>query len=142
MKTINETKAPAFNEIVFKDRNKDYGAYDLRKKYRRNVAIGLLIGITIFSAAVIIPYLNAKAVKEKQRRAERQVEIKMENLDQSAEAYVPPPPPPPPAEAIQQTRYIPPVVVDSVKPEEVVQLMTADQAQLEVKNEDVNIGIV
>jgi len=142
MKTINETKAPAFNEIVFKDRNKDYGAYDLRKKYRCNVAIGLLIGITIFSAAVIIPYLNAKAVKEKQRRAERQVEIKMENLDQSAEAYVPPPPPPPPAEAIQQTRYIPPVVVDSVKPEEVVQLMTADQAQLEVKNEDVNIGIV
>ena len=62
----------------------------------------------------------------------------MENLDQPAETVAPPPPPPPPPQdAVQQARYVPPVVVDSVKPEEVVQLMTADQAQVEVQNEEV-----
>ncbi|HNR42089.1 MAG TPA: energy transducer TonB, partial [Bacteroidales bacterium] len=49
----------------------------------------------------------------------------------------PPPPPPPPQEAVQQSRYVPPVVVDSVKPEEAAQLMTADQAQVEVRDEEV-----
>ena len=28
--------APAFDDIVFEDRNKEYGAYKLRKKYNRN----------------------------------------------------------------------------------------------------------
>ena len=76
-------------------------------------------------------------------RAERQVEILMENLDQPAETVAPPPPPPPPPqEAVQQARYVPPVVVDSVKPEEMVQLMTADEAIVEVQDVDVNVEIV
>ena len=45
----------------------------------------------------------------------------------------PPPPPPPPADVVQQQKYVPPVVVDSIKPEDVTQLMTADEAQVEVK---------
>jgi len=130
-------KAPAFDDIVFEDRNKEYGAYKLRKKYNRTVIIASLIGILILGTAVITPYLNAKALEKKQKRAERQVEIKMENLDTPAEQVAPPPPPPPPADVIQQAKYVPPVVVDSIKPEDVSQLMTADQAQVEVKNEEV-----
>ena len=134
----NIERIPAFDDIVFEDRNKEYGAYKLRKKYNRNVLIAMLIGIIILSTAVITPYLNAKALESKAKRAERQVEIKMENLDQPAEQIAPPPPPPPPPQDVaQQARYVPPVVVDSVKPEEVVQLMTADQAQVEVKDEEV-----
>jgi protein TonB len=133
-----DNKAPAFDDIVFEIRNKEYGAYKLRKKYNRNVVIGLFIATIILATAIITPYLNAKAAENKARRAERQVEIKMENLDQPNETVAPPPPPPPPpAETIQQARYVPPVVVDSVKPEEAVQLMTADEAQAEVKNEEV-----
>lgn len=131
-------KAPAFDDIVFENRNKEYGAYKLRKKYSRNVLISMLIGTIILSTAIITPYLNAKAAESRAKKAERQVEIKLENLDQPAEQVVPPPPPPPPPQdVVQQARYVPPVVVDSVKPEETVQLMTADQAQVEVKNEDV-----
>ena len=131
-------RVPAFDEIVFEERNKEYGAYKLRKKYSRTVLIALVIGIIILCTAVITPYLNAKALENKQKRAERQVEIKMENLDQPNETVAPPPPPPPPpADVVQQAKYVPPVVVDSIKPEEVTQLMTADQAQLEVKNEEV-----
>ena len=131
-------KAPAFDDIVFENRNKEYGAYSLRKKYNRNVVIALIIGILILGTAVIAPYLNAKAAENKAKKAERQVEIKMENLDRPAEQVAPPPPPPPPPpDAVQQARYVPPVVVDSVKPEEVSQLMSADQAQVEVQNAEV-----
>jgi protein TonB len=131
-------KIPSFDDIVFENRNREYGAYSLRKKYDRNVIIALIIGIIILGTAVIAPYLNAKAAENKTKKAERQVEIKMENLDQPAEQVVPPPPPPPPPpDVVQQARYIPPVVVDSVKPEEVSQLMSADQAQVEVQNTEV-----
>lgn len=131
-------KAPAFDDIVFENRNREYGAYKLRKKYSRNVVIALVLGIIIMGTAIITPYLNAKAAEKKEQRTERQVEIKMENLDQPTEAVAPPPPPPPPPQdVVQQARYVPPVVVDSVKPEEAVQLMTADQAQIEVQDAEV-----
>lgn len=134
----NVNQAPAFDDIVFEARNKEYGAYQLRKRYKRNVLISLLIGVIIMATAVITPYLNAKALENTKKRTEREVVVKMENLDQPAEQVAPPPPPPPPpAETIQQAKYVPPVVVDSIKPEEQAQLMTADQASVEVKNEDV-----
>lgn len=132
-------RAPAFDDIVFELRNKEYGAYKLRKKYSRNMLIALLISVVIICTAVIGPYLNAKAAERtKTVRQETQVEIQMENLDQPADQVAPPPPPPPPpTEAVTQARYVPPVVVDSLKPEEVVQLMTADQAIATVVDEDV-----
>jgi protein TonB len=130
--------APAFDDIVFEDRNKEYGAYKLRKKYSSTVMIALLIGIIILSTAIITPYINAKALENQKQRAERQVEIKLENLDQPNETVAPPPPPPPPpADVVQQQRYVPPVVVDSIRPEEMTQLMTADQAQTEVTDKEV-----
>ena len=58
-------KAPAFDDIVFEHRNKEYGAYTLRKKYNRNVIIALLIGVLIMGTAIITPYLNAKAAESK-----------------------------------------------------------------------------
>jgi protein TonB len=130
--------APAFDDIVFVDRNKEYGAYKLRKKYSSTVMVALLIGIIILSTAIITPYINAKALENQKQRAERQVEIKLENLDQPNETVAPPPPPPPPpADVVQQQRYVPPVVVDTIKPEEMTQLMTADQAQTEVTDKEV-----
>jgi len=131
-------RAPVFDDIVFEHRNKEYGAYRLRKKYNRNVIIALFISVVIMAAAIIIPYLNAKALESRQKRAERQVNIQMENLDQPNETVAPPPPPPPPPQDVaQQARYVPPVVVDSIKPEETQQLMTADEAQVEIRDDEV-----
>lgn len=130
-------KAPAFDDIVFEDRNREYGAYKLRKKYNRTMIVSLFIGTIIIATAIITPYLNAKALENKQKREERKVEIKMENLDTPNDQVAPPPPPPPPADVVQAQKYVPPEVVDSIKPEEMVQLMTADQAQVEVMNEEV-----
>ncbi len=127
-------RAPGFDEIVFENRNKEYGAYKMRKKYSRTLIISMIIGIIIIATAVITPYLNAKAMEDqRQAREEVQVEIKMENLDQPSETVAPPPPPPPPpSDVVQQNRYVPPVVVDTIKPEEMTQLMTVDEAQIEV----------
>lgn len=135
-------RIPDFDDIVFEVRNKEYGAYRLRRKYRKNVLIALLIGIVTMSTAVITPYVSTKATSDRQKRTERLVVMQMDNLDQPVEQVAPPPTPPPPADAVQQARYVPPVVVDSVKPEEVARLMTADEAQVEVQDQDVNIEVV
>jgi protein TonB len=134
---IEKVNAPAFDDIVFEDRNKEYGAYRLRKRYNRTVLVAMLVGIIILSTAIITPYINAKAVGNRKAKAELQVEIKLENLEAPENVAPPPPPPPPPADVVQQQKYVPPVVVDSIKPEDNVQLMTADEAQVEIKNEEV-----
>jgi protein TonB len=136
--------APAFNDIVFENRNKEYGAYAIRKKYSRTLLLAMLIGIILISTAVITPYLNAKAMENKEAREERKVEITMENLDQPSESMAAPapPPPPPPAETAVQNKYVPPEVVDSVKPEEMGTLMTADEAVVEIRNEEVTEEII
>ena len=125
-----------FDDIVFEVRNKEYGAFVLRKKYSRNVIISLLSGIVIMATAIITPYFNAKAMENRQEHVERHVEIVIQNLDQPNEMVVPPPPPPPPI-IIQQVKYVPPIVVDSVKLEDTVRLMTVDEVQTKVKNKDV-----
>jgi protein TonB len=130
-------RIPNFDEIVFEIRNKEYGAYVLRKKYKNTLMLALGISILIIATLIITPYLNAKATGYKDRRSERQVEIKLENLDAPTEKVAPPPALPPPVDIVQQQRYVPPQVVDSIRPEDVKQLMTADQAQTEVTNKDV-----
>jgi periplasmic protein TonB len=128
---------PCFDDIVFEGRNRKYGAYILRRKYRTTVLISMFTAIILLGTLVITPYLNAKAMKDKLTHEERHVEISMENLDQPNEKIVVPPPPAPPADVIEQQKYIPPVVVDTIKPEDNVQLMTADEAQDEVRNTEV-----
>jgi protein TonB len=44
MKRKNE-KVPGFDEIIFENRNKEYGAYDLRKHYDSTTSISILGGI-------------------------------------------------------------------------------------------------
>ena len=82
---------------------------------------------------------TARALENRHEHVERHVEITIENLDQPNEMVAPPlpAPPPPVADVIKQVKYVPPIVVDSVKHEDTVQLMTADEVQTKVKNEGV-----
>lgn len=43
-----------FDEIIFKDRNKEYGSYILRKKYNRSLLLSLFFSLIFFGAAVLI----------------------------------------------------------------------------------------
>ncbi|MBP5589401.1 MAG: hypothetical protein J6X26_02585, partial [Bacteroidales bacterium] len=47
---------PCLDDIVFEFRNKEYGAYQLRKKYVRRGCIGLLVAISIISISLLVPY--------------------------------------------------------------------------------------
>lgn len=135
--TQESRRVPNFDDIVFENRNRNYGAYLIRKKNKRDVITSILIGSIVMVTAIIIPYINARSQENSQSYDKRQVEMTMETLNQPNEVVIPAPPPPPPAEVIQQTKYIPPVVVDSVKPEEAEQLMTADDANIKIQNEEV-----
>jgi periplasmic protein TonB len=52
MKRKNE-KVPGFDEIIFENRNKEYGAYDLRKRYNSTECFSILGGIALFAALLI-----------------------------------------------------------------------------------------
>lgn len=130
-------RIPNFDDIVFAIRNKEYGGYLLRKKYNRNVIISLLIGIMIMVVAIIPLYLNAKSLETQKKLSGRTIEIKMENLEQPVEKVLPPPPAPhAQTNIIKQQRYVPPQIVDSIKPEE-VKLITTEQAQTGVIDKEV-----
>ena len=124
----NKQFVPSFDDIVFEKRNKEYGAYQLRKRYNRVVLISTLIGCVALGLAVIIPYINASRAASHKQRDANEVIAEMAN-DIQNEAAPPPPPPPPPPAAEQQTvvKYVAPVVVDSIKVEEQTQLMISDE---------------
>jgi|WetSurMetagenome_2_1015567.scaffolds.fasta_scaffold02136_13 periplasmic protein TonB len=49
----NDNKVPEFDEIIFENRNKTYGAYDLRKRYKSATSLSLLGAVTISIVSVI-----------------------------------------------------------------------------------------
>jgi periplasmic protein TonB len=131
---------PTFDDLVFEFRNKEYGAYQLRKKYSRTLAIATLIGIIFMTTAIIVPYIKAARTANFKKRDAKEVIAEMANDIQNQEAPPPPPPPPPPAEQQTVVKYVAPVVVDSIKPEEQNQLaITDEQVETTVNKEAVEI---
>lgn len=119
---------PSFDEVVFEKRNKVYGAFDLRRKYHKTVLFSTIVGVIVIAAAVIIPYTKAtREANIKMRDANEVIAEMANNLQQEEAAPPPPPPPPPPTEQQVVVKYVAPVVVDSVKPEDESRFMTADE---------------
>ena len=50
----------SLNDIVFENRNKQYGAYDLRKGYGETVQRSVILGVTAFLLMVMLPNLYAR----------------------------------------------------------------------------------
>ena len=50
-------KTESFDDIVFKDRNKSYGAYDLRKRYSKRGSIALAVSLFILFVSVGVPLI-------------------------------------------------------------------------------------
>ncbi|MGD0583454.1 MAG: energy transducer TonB [Bacteroidales bacterium] len=59
MKRKNE-KVPGFDEIIFENRNKEYGAYDLRKKYLPATFCSLIGSVALFSGVIIAVSLSTE----------------------------------------------------------------------------------
>ena len=114
----NRNNVPDFDDLLFASRNKDYGAYQLRKKYNAVLIGGIIIASVIGSAAVILPFILNSSSEHIISGGSRYVLVTMENLRPPDEQlYIPPTPPPPQLKSIREiVRYMPPVVVDSVVP--------------------------
>jgi len=113
----NVNKIPDLDDLLFELRNKDYGAYQLRKRYNSVVIVGIIISSLLFSSAVIIPFILSTAKSDRIISGGMYtVRVQMDNLDSPIDQIIVPPAPPPPEPArIQKVAaYIPPVVVDSM----------------------------
>ena len=104
------------DEIVFENRNKAYGAYDLRTSYRSVLTKSFILGTILFLVAAITPFV---IMKIKQMNAKEATEVNANLIDILPEEPIieevvedePPPPPPPKEEEPQQE------VIQNVVPE-------------------------
>ncbi|HNW98611.1 MAG TPA: TonB family protein [Bacteroidales bacterium] len=103
------------DEIVFEKRNKEYGAYYLRKAYNRFVTRALTAAVIALALAVIIPFLIFKQAHSV--NVDKEVGVVFTDMNKPPEDAPPPPPPPPPPEALEQkVKFTAPVVTaDSVE---------------------------
>lgn len=107
------------DEIVFENRNKEYGAYDLRHQYPRLLTKSFIVGTAIFLVAALSPfiYLTIKRLTEPPPQEVKAdlVEILQEDkiIEQPKEEEPPPPPPPPKEE--EKIEIIQNVVPEPVK---------------------------
>lgn len=107
--------SPTLDEIVFENRNKEYGAFDLRTAYPKILTKSFLLGTALFVFLAVSPLIYLKI---QQMNAEETVEVDanlVEILDQpiidQPKEEEPPPPPPPPKEEEKQE------VIQNVVPE-------------------------
>jgi len=125
----------SLNDIVFEGRNKNYGAFELRRIYGRNVTRALIIGAALLALLVFIPAI-AKLMEDRKPKEvlnlKENVLMDAPPLDETKPPPPPPPPeaPPPPPPKLTTVKFTPPVVK---KDEEVKKEEVPDQEELKDK---------
>jgi len=125
----------SLNDIVFEGRNKNYGAFELRRIYGRNVTRALIVGAALLALLVFIPAI-AKMMEDRKPKEvlnlKGNVLMDAPPLDETKPPPPPPPPeaPPPPPPKLTTVKFTPPVVK---KDEEVKKEEVPDQEELKDK---------
>lgn len=119
-------------DIIFEGKNKEYGAYELRKTYNSRIikamiAVGALL-LLIFIGSVFANIINKNDKDTIDVVDTQMAEIKKEEAPPPPPPPPPPPTPPPPPE-INQVKFTPPKIVkdEEVKPEEKIEEIKEDQ---------------
>ena len=126
------------DDIVFDNRNKDYGAYQLRLLSKKNVRTGLILAVIGFSLFIgaslvdwgfLIPDKKAETVETSVTLAEPPP------LDKAAP---PPPPPPPPPPTRPTIRFVEMVVKkqEEVREEEPIEMPKDEKADISTKTQE------
>jgi len=107
-------------DIIFEGRNKEYGAYDLRKTYQRRLIIAVGVMVAICAIVFLVTILSSFVAPKKQTQILVQ-DVQLANVQEEKKPEPPPPPPPkqePPK--VEITKFTPPKIVkdEEVKPEE------------------------
>jgi protein TonB len=127
---INKILSADVLDIIFEGKNKEYGAYDLRKTYNKRITKALIYTggvIVLVFLASIFANLVGKGKTE-------QIEVVDTQMAEIKKAEPPPPIPPPPVKpppppVVNQIKFTPPKIVkdEEVKPDEKIEEIKEDQ---------------
>jgi protein TonB len=97
-------------DIVFEDRYKDYGAYDLRKRYIPHLFTSTGIVLVLFLVLYFAPQVSFSGNKEEEDKVKKTGTITLADLPppppvEEDEAPPPPPPPKPPPPKLKQIAF-------------------------------------
>jgi protein TonB len=110
-------KPETLEEILFEDRNKSYGAFELNKKSRKYLIIAFLISFAGVSTAIAVPFINSlKGPKGPRQLTDKYTGVVLTDL-KDKDNVLPPPPPPPvlPENMMKLVSYEVPVVVEKAE---------------------------
>lgn len=109
----------SFEEIVFSNRNKEYGAYVLRKRQKKYILIAFLITFFMVSSSVLIPLISAINKSHNPQQANQGVIYTADTIDPADFD----PPKPPELRIEPQAAFTIPVIVDSAREDEYIPSM-------------------
>jgi len=112
---VNQILNSTFDDLVFENKNKAYGAYEIRKKYNKNLSTGLGIAIGILILVLVWPFIE-KLFEKKEVVENTDVLTTVNKLAAPPPLDKPPPPPPevkipPPPKTIE---FVAPVLKKNV----------------------------
>ena len=134
---VNKIQTADILDIIFDGRNKEYGAYELRKTYNKRMVKALVATVLIVVLALLGNLLANSTSGSKPELIVQ--DVSLENVQQEEKKPEPPPPPPPPKQEppkVEITKFTPPKIV---KDEEVKE---EDEIKEVEKLEDTKIGTI
>ena len=133
---VNKIMTADVLDIIFDGKNKEYGAYELRKTYNQRITRALLGTLLIILLAIGGNMLANRAGKTKTELIVQ--DVSLENVKQEEKKPDIPPPPPPKQEPpkVEITKFTPPKIVkdEEVKKDDVIKEVD--------KLEDTKIGTI
>lgn len=103
----------SFDDIVFENRNKEYGSYDIRRRYMVSLLYASIFSISVITITVVCPMIYYKYFPEVQTvTISYDGQNVLDNIDTKIEPVIPPPDVKAPV--APQITFPPPVVVEEV----------------------------
>lgn len=129
---INKILSADILDILFEGKNKQYGAYDLRKTYNSRLTKALIITVSLLLLVFLLSAFANFVGKGKVEKIEV-LDTQLAEIKKN-DAPPPPPPPPPPPKAppppeINKIKFTPPKIVkdEEVKADEKIEEIKDDQ---------------
>jgi periplasmic protein TonB len=129
----NKERVPEFDEIIFENRNKTYGAYDLRKRYKSAASLSILGGIML--SGTIMAALSLSTEPGEASTGPTSVILVM--ADPVIPDFVKPDVPKPPEVLTKTIMNLKPVITDDTA-QATPYVPTAEEIQNSVKNGSVD----
>ncbi len=105
-----DEKVPGFDEIIFENRNKKYGAYDLRRHYKSATSLSILGGMSFCTVLIIL--ISVFTQVDVTAKPDDKIIIVITPDNTIDPNKIAPPKPEKPAPVPVQNRYIAPDVVE------------------------------